>query len=109
MADWNDMLSKAQEMQGRLQQVQQELARRTVTASAGGGMVTAVATGELRILEIRIEPEIAGGDDREMLQDLVTAAVNAALAKAQQMVQQEMQKASGLPLFQGSGPGGEPG
>ncbi len=88
--------AKAQEMQSRLAQIQQELARRTVSAQAGGGMVTVVAGGDLRIQEIRIEPQLLETGDRDMLQDLVAAAVNAALAQAQQMVQQEMQKVAGL-------------
>lgn len=106
--DWGDLFNKAREMQGRLEEIQRELARRTVEASAGGGMVTAVASGELRILQVRIEPELLGGEDREMLQDLVAAAVNAALAKAQRMVQEEMQRAAGLPDLGGllGGPGG---
>jgi hypothetical protein len=96
--DLAGILAKAQELQAKLAQLQRELARRSVSASAGGGMVTAVATGELRILEIRIEPSLVASGDRAMLQDLVAAAVNAALAAAQRMVQEEMQKASGLPI-----------
>jgi hypothetical protein len=80
-----DLLARAQEMQTRLAAAQRELARRTVEASAGGGMVTAVATGDLRIAEVRIEPSVLEAGDRAMLQDLVAAAVNAALARAQQM------------------------
>ena len=53
-----DLLAKAQQMQSKLGEVQQELARRTVEASSGGGMVTAVVTGELRVLELRIDPEV---------------------------------------------------
>ena len=106
--NFGDLLKKAQEMQGRMVQLQQELARRTVEGQAGAGMVTAVATGELRILEIRIEPELLAGGDRDMIQDLVAAAVNAALVKAQQMVQEEMQRVAGaglgaIPGMPGSG------
>ncbi|MDJ0786944.1 MAG: YbaB/EbfC family nucleoid-associated protein [Myxococcota bacterium] len=90
-----DMLAKAQEVQQRLAQIQQELARKSVEGSAGGGMVTAVVTGELRVLEVKIEPSLLETGDREMLQDLVAAAVNAGLARAREMVQQEMQKAAG--------------
>jgi len=93
--DWGELVKKAQEMQTRMAQVQQDLARRSVEGSSGGGMVTAVATGELRIREIRIEPTLFEGDDREMLQDLVAAAVNAALTAAQKMVQEELQRAAG--------------
>lgn len=93
--DWSELVKKAQEMQSRMAQVQQDLARRSVEASSGGGMVTAVATGELRIREIRIEPALLEGDDRAMVQDLVAAAVNAALAAAQKMVQEELQRVAG--------------
>ncbi len=100
----SELLAKAQELQSKLSALQQELARRTVEASAGGGMVTVVATGDLRVLEMRIEPELIRESDRAMLQDLCAAAVNAALAKAQRMVQEEMQRASGLPAgFPGFG------
>ena len=101
--DLSELFAKAQEMQGRLAKVQQELARRTVEASAGGGMVTVVASGELRIIEIRIEPSLIEAGDRAMLQDLVAAATNAALADAQKMVQEEMQRVAGLPLFANPG------
>jgi DNA-binding YbaB/EbfC family protein len=101
--DLSQLFAKAQEMQSRLAQVQQELARRTVEASAGGGMVTVVASGELRIIEIRIEPGLIESGDRAMLQDLVAAAVNAALADAQKMVQEEMQRVAGLPLVAAPG------
>ena len=107
-----DILQKAQEAQARLQTLQQELALRRVEGSAGGGMVTAVVSGELRILELRIEPEFLASGDREMIQDLTAAAVNAALVSAQRMVQEEMQRAStkfSIPLFGGGDAGGESG
>jgi DNA-binding YbaB/EbfC family protein len=93
--DWSELMKKAQEMQSRMAEVQRELARRTVEGSAGAGMVTAVVTGELRVREIRIEPALLEGEDRGMLQDLVAAAVNAALANAQKMVQEELQRVAG--------------
>lgn len=104
--DLAGLLARAQEMQTRLANAQRELARRTVSASAGGGMVTAVASGELRIVELRIEPELLGSGDRAMLQDLVAAAVNAALAAAQRMMQEELQRLAGpLPFpIPGMGP-----
>jgi hypothetical protein len=101
--DLGQLFAKAQEMQSRLAKVQRELARRTVEASAGGGMVTVVASGELRIIEVRIEPGLIESGDRTMLQDLVAAAANAALADAQKMVQAEMQRVAGLPLFAAPG------
>lgn len=92
--DLGALFEKAREAQARLQQLQRELALRRVEGSAGGGMVTVVASGELRVLEVRIEPELYASGDREMLQDLVAAATNAALANAQRMIQEEMQRAS---------------
>ena len=97
--DLQALLAKAQEMQAELGQLHQELARRTVEASSGGGMVTAVVTGELRVVEVRIEPAVFEGGDRRMAQDLIAAALNAALQKAQAMVQSEMERASGLAGF----------
>lgn len=104
--DMKELLERAQEMQTRLAQVQRELARRTASASAGGGMVTAVASGELRIVELRIEPGSFASGDRAMLEDLVTAAVNAALAAAQRMVQEELQRVAGPLPFAVPGAGG---
>ena len=89
-----ELFEKAREAQTRLQALQRELALRRVEGSAGGGMVTAVASGALRVLEVRIEPSLIESGDREMVQDLVAAAVNAALANAQSMIQEEMQRAS---------------
>jgi DNA-binding YbaB/EbfC family protein len=99
--DLSRLLEKAREAQTRLQELQRELARRRVEGSSGGGMVTAVASGELRILEIRIEPGLLQSGDAAMIQDLTAAAVNAALGNAQRMIQEEMQRASaglGLPI-----------
>ncbi len=93
--DMNELLAKAQQVQGRLEKLQRDLAIRRFEGSAGGGMVTAVASGELRILELRIEPGLVSGGDREMLQDLCAAAVNAALANAQAGVREEMQRLTG--------------
>jgi len=90
--DLSALLAKAKQMQTRLAEVQRDLAQRRVEGSAGGGMVTVVATGDLRILEIRIEPSLVATGDREMLQDLTAAAVNAALANAQRMLQEELQR-----------------
>jgi DNA-binding YbaB/EbfC family protein len=96
--DLSQILAQAQQMQARLADLQRSLALRSVEASAGGGMVTAVATGALRIRELRIEPELLASGDREMIQDLAAAAVNAALAAAERMVQEEMQRMAGVPL-----------
>jgi hypothetical protein len=104
--DLGALFEKAREAQEKLQALQRDLALRRVEGSAGGGMVTAVATGALRVLEVRIEPKLVEAGDLGMLQDLVAAAVNAALANAQRMIQEEMQRASsGLALPGFGGPG----
>jgi DNA-binding YbaB/EbfC family protein len=90
-------------MQTKLAAAQRDLARRTVEASSGGGMVTAVVSGELRVVGLRIDPSLLAAGDREMLQDLVAAAVNAALTRAQEMLQEEMGKIAGLPSLLGIG------
>lgn len=95
--DFGALLAQAREIQTRLAEARRELARRTVEGSAGGGLVTAVASGDLRIQRVTVDPSLLTGGDRDMLQDLVVAAVNAALAAAQELVQQELQKAAGLP------------
>jgi DNA-binding YbaB/EbfC family protein len=90
--DLSALLEKARQMQTRLAEVQRELAQRRIEGSAGGGMVTVVATGDLRILEVRIEPSLLASGDREMIQDLTAAAVNAALANAQRAAQEALQR-----------------
>jgi DNA-binding YbaB/EbfC family protein len=95
MADFMKMLQQAQEMQGRLQQMQQELESKTVTASSGGGMVTATADGKGQVRSIRIDPTVVKAEDVEMLEDLVIAAVSEAQKKASEMAQEEMQKLTG--------------
>jgi DNA-binding YbaB/EbfC family protein len=84
------MMQRAQQMQSRMGELQNELAARRFEASSGGGMVQAAVSGALRVLSIEIEPSLVGGGDQAMLQDLVAAAVNAALAKAQEGVQKEL-------------------
>jgi len=108
VTDLKELMAKAQEAQTRLASLQRELASRRVEGSAGGGMVRVVLSGAMRVLEIEIEPALLASNDRAMLQDLTAAAVNAALANAQRMMQEEMQKASSglaLPSFGGPGPG----
>jgi DNA-binding YbaB/EbfC family protein len=85
-----EMMQRAQQMQSRMGDLQRELAARSFEASSGGGMVEAVVSGGLRVISIKIEPSLLTGDDQSMLQDLIVAAVNAALAKAQESVAQEL-------------------
>jgi DNA-binding YbaB/EbfC family protein len=89
------MMKQAQKMQAKIMKIQEEMGERSVEASAGGGMVTVTANGKQEILSIRIEPEVVDPEDVEMLQDLVAAAVNEALKKAQEMMAEEMAKVTG--------------
>lgn len=84
------MMKQAADLQRQMQEKQEELARRTVEFSAGGGKVTAVARGDLTIERIRIDPQVVDPTDVEMLEDLVTAAVAGALNTAREMVAREM-------------------
>ncbi len=92
---FGNIVKQAQELQERLGQVQEQAAARTVEASAGGGMVTAVVNGRLELVALRIEPEVFKSDDRDMLQDLVIAAVNQGIRRAQEMMAEEMKKVTG--------------
>jgi len=87
-----NLLKQAQQFQAKMAKLQEELGERTVEASSGGGMVAVVANGRQEILSVRIDPEVIDPDDKEMLQDLIIAAVNDALTKAKNMVQEEMGK-----------------
>ena len=82
-------------MQQRIARVQQELEGREVEASAGGGMVTAVVSGKMQLVSLKIEKDVVDPEDVEMLQDLISAAVNEALKKSQVMMQEEMGKVTG--------------
>jgi DNA-binding YbaB/EbfC family protein len=96
-----NILKQAQKMQEQVQQVQEELAKVKVEGSAGGGMVKAVVSGKQELLEITLDPEVVNPDDVEMLEDLVVAAVNQAMEKAQNKASEEMNKVTGgfLPDF----------
>ncbi|MBM4331658.1 MAG: YbaB/EbfC family nucleoid-associated protein [Deltaproteobacteria bacterium] len=92
---FGNLVRQAQQLQAKMLQVQEEMAGRTAEASAGGGMVTAVANGKQELVSIKVEKEVVNPEDVEMLQDLIVAAVNAALKKAQDMVSEEMKKLTG--------------
>jgi hypothetical protein len=89
------LLKQAQKMQAEMARIQEELSHKTVEASAGGGMVTVVADGKHQIISVKVDPEVIKMNDIEMLQDLITAAVNEALKKAQEMIAEEMGKITG--------------
>ena len=95
IGNMGNIMNQAKKMQERLASVQEEMALKTIDGSAGGGMVTVTANGRQEIISLKIEPEVVNPEDIEMLQDLVQAAVNDALRKSQEMVQQEMSKITG--------------
>ncbi len=95
MKNMNAMMKQAQKLQKKMLKTQQDLALKTVEASAGGGMVKVVANGSQKIESIVLEKEVVDPEDVEMLQDLVMAAINDALKKSQDMVSSEMGKLTG--------------
>jgi DNA-binding YbaB/EbfC family protein len=86
------LMKQAQQIQSKIAKLQEEMGDMKVEASSGGGMVTVIANGRQEILSVTIEKEVIDPDDAEMLQDLIIAAVNDALASAKNMVQEEMGK-----------------
>jgi nucleoid-associated protein EbfC len=93
--DLNALMQQAQMMQQKMMDAQDAARQKTVEASAGGGMVTVVVTGGLEVKSIKIDPAVIDPKDAGMLQDLVVAAVNQGLQKAQELVATEMQSVTG--------------
>ena len=87
-----DFMRQAEKLQSQIQKMQDELADRTVEASSGGGMVTVVTNGKQDVVSIKIDPEVINGDDVEMLQDLIVAAVNEAKKRSQELMAAELGK-----------------
>jgi hypothetical protein len=95
-----ELMRKARELQDKMKQIQEELARRQISADAGGGMVSAIVNGRLELVKLRIDKSKIDVNDTEMLEDVIVAAVAAAQTKAAAMMQDEMQKMAadaGLP------------
>jgi DNA-binding YbaB/EbfC family protein len=95
MQEMTGLLRQAQEMQDKLRRMQEELADKTVEGSSGGGMVRVVCTGGQKILSISLEPGLLVPEEREMLQDLVAAAVNDALRLSRALMEREMSALTG--------------
>ena len=95
MGNMNQMMKKMQKLQADMAKMQEELKKRTLEATAGGGAVKVVITGEKQLQSIKIDPRAVDPSDVEMLEDLVLAAVNEALKKAEDMMTQEMGKMTG--------------
>ena len=91
----SQIMKQAQKMQEEMNKAQENLEGITVEATSGGGMVKVVTNCKFKILSISIEPEVYNGEDKEMLEDLVIAAVNQAIENAQEKANEEMQKVTG--------------
>ena len=95
MKGMGKMMKQAQQLQSKMLKLQEELAKKTIETTSGGGMVKVVANGRQQVVSIQIEKEVVDPDDLEMLQDLILAAINDALIKSQEMVSGEMSKLTG--------------
>jgi nucleoid-associated protein EbfC len=90
-----DLLKQAQEMQSRMAKIEEELAHKTVQGSAGGGMVQVTVNGQFNITAVQIEPSVINSSEKEMLEDLILAAVNDGMRKARELASSEMSKLTG--------------
>ena len=95
MFDINQLMKQAQEVQGKMKLMQESLARKHITADAGGGMVQATVNGKLELLKLKIDKTKVDVSDVELLEDAIVAAVAAAQNRATENMKQEMQKAAG--------------
>ena len=92
LPNMGQIMKQAQQFQSKIAKLQEELGDETVEASSGGGMVTVIANGRQEIVSVEIDQEVIDPNDAEMLQDLIMAAVNDALSRAKEMVNEEMGK-----------------
>lgn len=95
MKDLGNLMRQAQKVKAELERVQGEAASKRVEGTAGGGMVTVTVDGRGEVLAVKIDPEVAAANDREMLQDLIVAATNEALRRARELMNAEMAKVAG--------------
>ncbi len=95
MQNFGNIMKQAKKMQEQMGKLQQELETKTIEAQAGGGMVRVVVNGKFEIVSLKIEKDVVNPEDIEMLQDLVSAAVNEGIRKAQEMAASEMAKITG--------------
>lgn len=99
MTDFMKLLQQAQEIKGKMEEMQEQLRQKSVTGTSGGGMVTVEADGKGDIKKIRIDPSVVNAADVEMLEDLVVVAVTEAQRKAAELAKEEMTRmAGGLPF-----------
>jgi DNA-binding YbaB/EbfC family protein len=95
MNNMQQMLKQAKKMQEQLSRVQEELATKTIEAQSGGGMVKAVVSGKQELISLSIEPEALEQGDKEMLEDLIVAAINEGLRRSREMMEEELSKVTG--------------
>ena len=95
MKGFGNIMKEAQKLQAQMAAMQEEVAKRKVDATAGGGMVTVEVNGKQELTAVKIDPEVVNKDDVQMLEDLVLAAANEALRKSRELVQQELGKLTG--------------
>ncbi len=95
MQDIRKLMKQAQEMQAQMQQMQEQLAEQQIEGTSGGGMVAITMNGRHEVVSVKIDPQVVAPDDVEMLEDLVAAACNDAVAKVQEKMQTEMSKLTG--------------
>ena len=93
--NFGNIMKQAKKMQEKIASIQAELESKTVEATAGGGMVTVVVNGKFEMLSLKIDKEVVNPEDVDMLQDLIMAAVNEGIRKAQEMATAEMSKITG--------------
>jgi len=95
IGEMGNILKQAQEMQARMAKIQEELATKTVQGSSGGGMVQVTVNGQFNLTAVKIEAAVVNADEREMLEDLILAAVNDGMRKARELASAEMAKLTG--------------
>jgi DNA-binding YbaB/EbfC family protein len=95
MKNLGKMMKQAQEMQAKMAKIQEELAREEFEVSSGGGMVTVRMNGQQEVVGIKIDPEVFTEDDREMLEDLIVAAISEARRKALDLTKERMSALTG--------------
>lgn len=96
-----NLMRQAQQLQARLAKVQEELESETVEATSGGGVVKVVINGKLKVLSVKISPEAVKAEEVDLLEDLVMAAVNEAVDKAQEMASRRLSAVAGGLKFPG--------
>ena len=91
----NELMKQAKRMQAKIEKVREEASAKTVEGTAGGGMVVVVVNGRNEVQSVKIDPEVIDPDDVDMLQDLIVAATNQAVQRANEMMQEELGKVTG--------------